>query len=144
MQYSCSVTIGLPRDRVIHLFDSTDNLHKWQNGLKSFEHVDGKPGQEGAKSRLTYEMNGRKVEMVETVTCRNLPDELAFVYEAKGVWNNCVNKFTALSPESTRWDMDNEFKCTGFMKLLTTFMPGSFKKQTMADMHRFKAFAEQA
>lgn len=40
--------------------------------------------------------------------------------------------------------MDNEFKRTGFMKLLTTFMPGSFKKQTLADMKRFKEFAEEA
>ena len=35
MRYSCSVTIGLPRERVLELFDSSENLAKWQNGLKS-------------------------------------------------------------------------------------------------------------
>ena len=144
MKYSSSVTIQLPRDKVLELFDSTENLYKWQQGLKSFEHLDGDPGQEGASSRMVYDMNGRTVEMTEKVFRRNLPDELSFTYEAKSVWNSCENKFVEISTDTTRWDMENEFKCTGFMRIITALMPGSFKKQTLADMNRFKQFAEQA
>jgi uncharacterized membrane protein len=143
MKYTSSVTIDLPRDRVLELFDSQENLYKWQQGLKSFEHIEGEPGQTGAVSRLVYDMKGRSVEMTERITNRNTPDELSFTYDAKGVWNSCINRFVELSPESTRWEMDNEFRCSGFMKLLTTFMPGSFKKQTLADMNRFRVFAEK-
>lgn len=142
MRYSCSVTIDLPRELVLELFDSSENLAKWQNGLKSMDHLEGEPGQIGAKSKLTYDMNGRSVEMIEKVIHRDLPDELSFAYETKGVWNSCVNTFTDLGPETTVWRMDNEFRCSGFMKLMTWVAPFAFKKQTLADMNRFKEFAE--
>ena len=44
MHYSVDIEIDLPRDRVIELFDSTENLYKWQRGLQSFEHIEGEPG----------------------------------------------------------------------------------------------------
>ena len=144
MKYTCSVTIGLPRDRVIELFDSTENLHKWQKGLKAFEHLEGTPGEAGAKSRMEYDMNGKTVEMVETVLHRGLPDELSFSYEAKNVWNSCINRFTELEDGKTHWEMETEFQFSGFMKIIGLLMPGAFRKQTLGDMNRFKEFAERA
>ena len=144
MKYTCEVIIELPRDRVLELFDSTENLQKWQTGLKSFEHLEGTPGEPGAKMRLVYDMKGRTTEMVETVTARNLPDGLTFTYEAKGVWNECENKFVDNGNGGTRWVMDSEFRCKGFMALLTLLAPGMFKKQTSSEMKKFKNFAESA
>ena len=37
MKYSCDITIGLPRDRVIELMDNLDNMYKWQDGLQKVE-----------------------------------------------------------------------------------------------------------
>ena len=34
MKYTTEVTIELPREQVIPLFDSTENLYKWQEGLQ--------------------------------------------------------------------------------------------------------------
>ena len=61
MKYSSELDIELPRQRVIELFDDPENLPKWQPGLRSFELVDGEEGQPGAKSRLVYDMDGRRV-----------------------------------------------------------------------------------
>ena len=36
MKFIVEITINLPRDRVITLFDSTENLYKWQPDLISF------------------------------------------------------------------------------------------------------------
>jgi len=33
MKYTSEVTINLPRDRVVELFDDPDNLPKWQKGF---------------------------------------------------------------------------------------------------------------
>ena len=143
MTYTCSVQIALSRDKVTELFDSTENLMAWQPGLKTFENLEGEPGQSGARSKMVYDMNGKTVEMIETVINRDLPDELSFVYEADKVWNRCVNRFDDLSPDVTTWEMESEFRCKGFMKLMTILMPGAFKKQTLADMKRFKEFAER-
>jgi len=119
-------------------------MSKWQPGLQSFEHVSGEPGQPGAKSRLVYDMNGRRIEMVETITSRNLPDEFSGTYDAKGVHNVVTNRFYAEGPDRTRWVTENEFSFSGLMIVFALVMRGSFRKQTLADMQRFKAFAEQA
>ena len=44
MRYKTEVIINLPRDRVIELFDSFENLKEWQEGLLSHDHVSGEPG----------------------------------------------------------------------------------------------------
>ena len=54
MKYTTEVEINLPRAKVIELFDNPENLNKWQTGLVSFEHTEGEPGKEGAKSQLKY------------------------------------------------------------------------------------------
>ena len=142
MKYRTEVTIDLPRDRVIALFDSGENMYKWQEGLLADEHLEGEPGQPGARMKLTYDNNGRKMEMVETITIRNLPDEFSAIYEADNVWNMNENFFFD-EGNHTRWVIDTEFRFQGFMRLLAFFLPGMFKKQTLKTMRAFKEFAEK-
>ncbi len=143
MKYCCELIIALPRQRVIELFDNSDNLSKWQPGLESFTPISGTPGEVGAKSELVYQMGKRRIEMVETITVRNLPDEFAGTYEAKGVFNTVHNTFIDQG-DSTLWRSDNVFELHGiFMKLMGWLMPGAFKKQTVTIMNQFKEFAEQ-
>ena len=75
MTYTTEVIIHLPRLKVIELFDSTENLYKWQKGLKSFESVSGEPGQEGALSRMVFKARKGDLVLTETITRRNFPDE---------------------------------------------------------------------
>ena len=143
MKYTREVVIDLPRDRVIELFDNPDNLPKWQEGLQSFEHVSGEPGQPGAKSRLVYDHRGRHIEMIETITERNLPDEFSGTYETEGVWNGMKNRFVEDAPDRTRWIAESEFRCSGLkMKLMTIFLRPMFTSTTMKSLRDFKAFAE--
>ena len=84
VRYRIEMTIELPRDRVIELFDSFDNLKKWQKALLEVEHLSGEPGEPGAKTRLVYAMGKRKMVMTETILTRNLPDEFSGTYDAWG------------------------------------------------------------
>ena len=70
-----------------------------------------------------------------------LEHELSAVYEATNVWNLNENFFYE-EGDQTRWVNETEFRCKGFMRLLTTLRPGMFKKQTLKSMTDFKAFAE--
>lgn len=142
MKYNCDIEINLPRSRVIELFDSVENLYKWQPGLVSFEHIEGEPGQVGSKSKLNYKMGKRDIEMVETITVRNLPDEFSGTYEAKGVFNIVKNKFIEIDQNKTKWMTENEFQFSGFMKIMGLLMPGAFKKESMKYLRQFKDFAE--
>ena len=144
MRYKIEIIINLPRQRVIELFDSFENLKHWQPGLISHEHISGESGKPGAKTRLVYDMGRRKMEMIETITVRNLPDEFSGTYDASGVHNIVLNHFSD-EGESTRWVLDSDFQFHSYMRILSLFMPSSmFKKQTRSSMEAFKRYAENA
>jgi carbon monoxide dehydrogenase subunit G len=144
MNYTTEIQIDLPVEKVIELFDNPDNLKYWQPGLQSFEPISGTPGQPGAKARLKFKMGKREIEMIETVTVRNLPTEFSGTYEAKGVFNQVRNRFIPLAANKTRYVTEQEFQFTGMMKIIGLLMPGAFKKQSRQYMQYFKDFAEQA
>lgn len=142
MKYTCEIEINKPIGKVIELFDNPDNLGKWMDGLQSIEHLEGEPGQPGSKSKMIFKMNNKDVEMIETVTVRNLPEEFSGTYEAKGVYNIQKNKFVKLDENKTKYIAENEFQFKGFMKLMA-LMPGAFKKQSMKYLKSFKDFVEK-
>lgn len=143
MKYTVETEINLPIARVIELFDEPENLKKWQPGLIKFEHISGTPGQPGAKSRLVFKMGKGEMEMIETVTVRNLPDEFSGTYEVKNVFNIVKNRFLPISENRTKYISESEFQFKGFMKLIAFFMPGAFKKQSQKYLNLFKEFAEK-
>lgn len=146
MKFHCSVDIDLPVEKVIALFDNEENLKEWQDGLVSFDHISGTPGTPGAKSKMVYRTGGREIELIETITAKNLPEEFSGTYVAKQMENTMTNSFTSLGPSKTRWDAEIEYTAFhGFMpKLMAFLMPGLFRKQTQKWLDQFKAFAEKS
>lgn len=142
MKYIIEKTINKPLHEVVAKFDNPDNMDKWMDGLKSYEHISGTPGEVGAKAKLVFKMNNREIEMIETITRRNLPEEFSGTYVANGVVNKNTNRFQKISENKTRYISEQEFQFKGFMKLMGWFMPGSFKKQTARYMDSFKNFVE--
>ena len=142
MKYTHHITVDLPRDKVISLFDSQENMFKWQPGLKEITPISGVQGEEGAKMKLFYDMGKRKVEMIETILKKDLPDEFTGSYEATGVYNIVKNTFEA-DGEKTKWTVENEFQFSNLMmKIMGFLMPGAFKRQSFKFMELFKNFAE--
>ena len=142
MKYSVEVIIEKPRNEVVKKMDNIDNMKHWQPGLVSFEHLSGEPGEVGAKSKLYYKMGKREIEMIETITCKNLPNEFSGTYEAKGVWNHVQNHFIEIDENKTVWRSVNEFRCSGYLKIMIFLMPGMFNKETCKYLVNFKEFAE--
>ncbi len=142
MKYKSEIEINIPINQVIALFDNAENLEKWMEGLQSFEHLSGTPGQPGAKSKLKFKMGKRELEMIETITVRNLPKEFSGTYEAKGVFNLVTNRFEELPGNRTKYISEQEFQFHGFMKIIGFLMPGAFKKQSMKYLVDFKKFVE--
>lgn len=145
MKFKCSVDINLSREKVIELFDSAENMKYWQDGFVSFEHLSGEAGEVGAKSRIMYDMNGKEMELIETITVKNFPDEFSGTYVHKHMTNSMVNKFEWLAANKTRWTAEIEYtQLNGIMiKMMAFLMPGMFKKQTQKWLNQFKEFAEK-
>ncbi len=142
--HTVCIDIDLPRDKVVELFDSPENLFKWQPGLQSFEHISGTPGQPGAKSKLVSLNGKRRIELIQTITKRNLPDELNGTYEWDGGKNTVENRFIELGPDRTKWVSTSSYDCTGFMMKLMMFVFGSkFREHNMTILRNFKAYCEE-
>jgi uncharacterized membrane protein len=141
MKYQLEVKINKPVEKVVELFITQENLFKWMPGLKNLELIEGERGKPGSKTKLLFDMNGKEVEMIETLRKSNLPEEFTATFEAKGVVNNQTTRFEKIDENNTRYISDNEFIFSGLMKILS-LMPGVFKKQSMKYLEAFKEFAE--
>jgi uncharacterized protein YndB with AHSA1/START domain len=144
MKHKAEIIIHAPRERVWAAFDNPDNLPRWQQGLESFAHKSGTPGQPGAVAELTYDENGRKVVLTETVSERREQEFLAGIYDSDFGTTTVVNQFEQIDDHSTRWTMWCHFRFRGLTKLLALFMRSSIRKRTDADLQRFKTFAESS
>ena len=144
MQYNFEIIIDLPREDVVALLDNPENIYKWQEGLVSFAPISGQYGQVGAKSKLVYKLFGRSVEMIETITTRNMPDEYSGTYESDGVFNVVKNRFYENGPDKTRWVTENKTQFSGSMRLLSKIISGAVRNQTRDLMINFKKFAESS
>lgn len=145
MKYTTEITINQPLDKVVALFNSSDNLKEWMPGLQSFEHLSGEPGQAGAKSRMVFLHGKRRMEMVETITVNELPEKFSGTYEAEGTLNIQDNSFIPLDENTTKWVSHSEFRFSSFMmKMMGFLMPGAFKKQSCLFQEKFKEFAERS
>lgn len=142
MQYTVEIEIDLPRERVIELFDSVDNVPKWQAGLIKYEPTEGEPGQVGSKAQLAFELGGGAIEVTETITDRNLPEEFNFTYEANDVKNVVTNRFIDVAPDQTKWISECSFTFSGMMKIIGGTMKTTFEKRSQKALEDFKAFAE--
>lgn len=143
MKYSNEIIIQVPREKVVELFADPANIAEWQPGFISMELLSGEQGEVGAKSRMKYKMGKREIEMIETITEKNLPDSFCGTYEAKGVWNEVKNYFEALPDGSTRYYAENEFRMSGVMKLFAFLMPAAFRNQSQKYLDLFCEFAER-
>lgn len=144
MRYQLEMSIEAPREKIIAYFDDLEHYRAWQPGFVSYASIRGGLDEVGRQTRLVYKMGKRDSEMIETVTVRNPPVEYAATYEAGGVWNLVENRFDVVDANTTKWTLVSEFRCKGFMRLLTILMPGMFKNQTQSYMKYFKAFVEGA
>jgi hypothetical protein len=83
------------------------------------------------------------MELIETITKRDLPKEFHATYNTKGMHNIQHNYFETTPEGYTKWLSKNEFQPTTLaMHAMLFFMPRTFKKQSVKYMTNFKNFVE--
>jgi hypothetical protein len=116
MKFTCSVEIDLPVEKVVRLFDNDENLKEWQDGFISIEHISGIPGESGAKSRIIFQTGRHKMELIETILVKNLPNEKTGLYEHKQMVNAMTSRFIAVGENKTRYVAEIEYsRFNGFV-----------------------------
>ncbi|MGJ8593898.1 MAG: SRPBCC family protein [Aquaticitalea sp.] len=144
MKIKSEININLPLKEFVKKFDNPDNMKHWQRGLVSVEHLSGNPGVIGAKMKLNYFIEKRKMEVVETITHARLPHEFHGTFSTKGIDNIQENYFEELKCGGTKWTSISEYLPLSFnMRIMLMLMPKAFKKQSKRYMSDFKKFAEK-
>jgi hypothetical protein len=154
MKYTVSIEIAVPRERVVQLLADPANIPKWLRGVVVHEAIRGIHGQVGTQSRVVMQMGNQTFEAVETITrlepadLHGIPKGSIVHYEreivSKDMWNAARERFTEVSPDTTLWVSENEFRFSSvLMRVVGCLMPGSFRKQSIQSMQDFKAFAEK-
>ncbi|TXE16883.1 SRPBCC family protein [Psychroserpens burtonensis] len=143
MKYTTEIKVNVTLDEFIKKMDNVDNMKHWQHGFVSAEHISGDLGQLGAKMKLKYRFGKRKMEIIETITKRNLPNEFHANYTMKAMQNVQQNYFKNTNNGFTKWTSITEFVPLNLkMRLMLFFIPRAFKKQSLIYMRNFKSFAE--
>jgi len=143
MKQTSSVEIELDCKRVSTLFGTPENESDWQASFISREHLEGTPGQPGARALLKHMLGSNEVSITETIVERDLPDRCRVQYEMRWMSIDAVSHFEGLSNGRTRWTMHTRFACKGFMKFIAMIMPGVFRKTNLRVMAAFKVYAER-
>jgi uncharacterized membrane protein len=145
MEFTCTVDIDAPRERVVAIFQDPENLKYWQEGFISAEHLEGEKGRTGAISRLRYKMGKREMDLMETILKNDLPHEFVGLYVHEHMSNTMTNTFKELPNGHTRYTAHLHYtEFHGFMiKVMAFLFPGMFKRQVQKWLDRFKVFVEK-
>ena len=143
MLYTTEIIVKVSLDVFASKMDNIENMKHWQRGLMSTEHISGNPGSLGSKIKLNYKHEKRDMEIIETITKSDFPNEFHATYNTKGMNNIQKNHFSKTSEGFTKWTSVNEFIPLNFpMRIMLFLMPSAFKKQSLKYMQDFKNFAE--
>ena len=107
----------------------------------------------GAVSRVVMSAGKGTMEARETVTLReperlgDVPSDVVVRYErelvAEGMWSAARERLHDAGDGTTLWESENEYRFDALpIRLLAPLMRGTFRKQTLAHMEDFRAFAE--
>jgi len=142
MKFDFNLEINAPRARVWRAFDKPSNLFKWQQGLVSYDHVSGPPGAAGSVAELRHKEGGHDVTLVETITIRREPEELAGTYDSSHGQTTMINRFAELSPDRTLWTVEAEVRLSGMAKFMGPMLKGVIENRVKSDCERFKTMLE--
>jgi hypothetical protein len=143
MKYTNDVVIKLPITRAVELFEDTKNLKYWAPGLESYRHLEGEPGEEGSKAVLVFKSGKRRVEMIETLIRKDLPQEFSGIYETKEAVVNTKNWFEKVDDNTTKYYTQYELNFKGIYRILGYLIPTAMlNHQSQQYLLSFKKFAE--
>lgn len=145
MKFSGSIDIDKPQHVVAAFFADPQHLGEYQEGFLRKELVSGTAGQDGAVSKMYYQMGKGEMELTETITSNQLPEVFEGHYHHKHMDNTMKCRFIALSDNKTRYTSEIEYTRINWVmpRLMAMLFPGMFRKPAQRWMNNFKEFVEK-
>ena len=156
--YEYEIIINLSRFQVAEYFANPQTFFDWfyidstaRMFIKiNYEHVEGKPGQAGAKGIIRQDFgrayDGRQqiLTIHYTIIKNDLPNEHVSSFESSKVIQTSYSYFLEEGPNITKWILRNEVDLSRKWKITRFFISKrSFEGFTKRLMKRFKKHAER-
>ena len=146
IKYTEEITIDSNIDAICTLFNNPDNMSKYMKEFKKYKLIEGKQGNNGAKSEVTVNIEEKDVVLIEKIINNNLPNQKKVSYESDGVKNTVTSKFEKTGNNKTKYINTQEFEFTGYRKIISFFLKTkkqeAMQAQTKQYLTNFKEFAE--
>jgi len=141
MKYTTKVIIKKEVDVVYNALDDKESAFKWIDGLETFDLLEGINGEVNSKYKMIFkDKKGNLSEMTETIK-QKTDNTIVTVYEAKGVWNECINNLIS-NGNQTIYEMKTTFKFGVLTNLFIWILKPMFKKETLKGLNKFKEYCE--
>lgn len=143
LHYIQEIEINSDIKSVAKLLANPNNMINYMDDIESYNVTKGIINQVGTESEIIALMGDKKLKMKEIVIINNLPLEKKVTYSTDKAFNIVTNKLEQISPNKTKLINEQEFKFKGHMKIISFFIPSTFKKQSKTILKSFKKFAEK-
>lgn len=142
MKYDTKVIINKDIQTVSDALVSKEAAFKWMDNLKEFNLIEGEMNAVGSKYEMVFENKGKTEKMTETILEFSPPGRIVTLYEAKGVWNECINLFEETDSKTT-YIMKTTFKFKFPLNTFIWIFKKKFKEQTKESLIAFKEYCEE-
>ncbi len=122
---SYSIEINKPVEEVWNLFHDETQMDKWLMGFDSMELIEGKEREVGSKYKLYFDENGKKIEMIETITAFEPNKVFANTMNTEMMNTETTMHFSSL-PIGTKIEVESIFIADGVVANLMVRMGLSY------------------
>ena len=129
-------------DKSWAVFTDEERLGEWLTGLTAIENISGRQNEVGSKWKLTFEENGREIEMVEEVTAFKENEIFAFNMDTPFMISQAEIRFKE-AEGGTVISVLNQISGKGlFWKSLIPIMKSNIQKRNAGDYDKLRKMIE--
>lgn len=141
--YENSITINKPVEQVWNVFTDPETMDQWLVGMQSIETLEGEPMEEGSRYRLTFDMEGEQVDIIEEVTKVSKNELFAFTLESDPLTSEVEIQFIPVDSTVTRIQASTLSEGNGMLwKPIITLSGSVMQQQSQLSYDKLKQLVE--
>lgn len=139
ISYDSAITVDKPLKEAWAVMNDESKITEWLKGITKIEHVSGEKGTVGAVTKYTFEENGQKSEILETITSISPEESITMTFVMEGVMEMDYKVEFVETAGKTQLKSSTINRGVGvFMRSMMSFMKGSMQKQEDENMGNLK------
>ena len=142
VEYGNEIEVNKPLNESWAVFMDESKMKEWLPFIKSQELVSGEKGKVGAVTKMQTDMDGREMEMMETITALKENEHMGMQFEGGGMMQNLDMHFSEKDGKTIIKSSSVAKGSNIFNRAMFAMMKGMFKENDMTVMNALKTTIE--